>query len=40
MEKEKKVYEKPAIEVVEFTIEESIAQSGQSMPGLTCTEDI
>jgi hypothetical protein len=36
----KKPYEVPVIEIVEFTLEDSIAISGDSVSGLICGEEI
>ncbi|MFA5005881.1 MAG: hypothetical protein WC509_00215 [Candidatus Izemoplasmatales bacterium] len=39
-EKEKQIYETPAIEVVVFTLEESIATSGDFGSATLCGEEI
>jgi len=39
-DKIKDTYESPTIEIVEFTIEESIAVSGNFTPGTVCNEDV
>lgn len=36
----KQPYERPAIEIVEFSLEDSIAISGESVSGLICGEEI
>lgn len=39
-ERVRDTYEKPTIDIVEFTIEDSIATSGLSSFALTCYEEI
>jgi hypothetical protein len=39
-DKTKETYEKPTVEIVEFLIEESIAQSGNFGSATICNEDI
>jgi len=37
---EKEIYEKPSIELIEFTLEESIALSGDFGSGTICSEEL
>lgn len=39
-DKIKDAYEKPVVEIIEFTIEESIAQSGNFGSATICNNDI
>jgi hypothetical protein len=38
-DKTKEIYEKPTVEIVEFTLEESIAVSGNFGPTTFCNDD-